>query len=77
MDKHLEDSSSGFLVGDRLTIADIACWGWVSSACACSRYWIPFLLIYPFANVVRDAPTENSFALQRKMMLYTADMICT
>lgn len=26
----LEKSTSGFLVGDRLTIADIACWGWVA-----------------------------------------------
>jgi glutathione S-transferase len=31
MDTHLGKSSHGFLVGDRLTIADIACWGWVSS----------------------------------------------
>lgn len=32
LDKHLSTSKSGFLVGDRLTIADIANWGWVSSA---------------------------------------------
>ncbi|KAK9413196.1 putative Glutathione S-transferase [Seiridium unicorne] len=32
MSKQLEASTSGFLVGDRLTIADIACWGWVASA---------------------------------------------
>lgn len=32
MDTHLEKSSSGFLVGDRLTIADIASWGWVASS---------------------------------------------
>lgn len=31
MDKQLSKSKSGFLVGDRLTIADIACIGWVSS----------------------------------------------
>ncbi|KAK4078824.1 hypothetical protein PCL_04502 [Purpureocillium lilacinum] len=31
METHLSKSSHGFLVGDRLTIADIACWGWVSS----------------------------------------------
>lgn len=32
MDTHLKNSPSGFLVGDRLTIADISCWGWVASA---------------------------------------------
>ncbi|KAH8664177.1 glutathione S-transferase [Xylariales sp. PMI_506] len=32
MDTQLKASSSGFLVGDRLTIADISCWGWVASA---------------------------------------------
>lgn len=32
LDTALEKSKSGFLVGDRLTIADISCWGWVASA---------------------------------------------
>lgn len=31
LERHLTKSSHGFLVGDRLTIADIACWGWVSA----------------------------------------------
>ena len=31
MDTHLGQSTHGFLVGDRVTIADIACWGWVAS----------------------------------------------
>lgn len=31
MDDHLAKSPHGFLVGDRVTIADISCWGWVSS----------------------------------------------
>lgn len=30
LDTQLEKSSSGFLVGDKLTIADIASWGWVA-----------------------------------------------
>jgi glutathione S-transferase len=29
LDTHLEKSTSGYLVGDRCTIADIAHWGWV------------------------------------------------
>ncbi|KAH6986710.1 thioredoxin-like protein [Ilyonectria destructans] len=32
MDTHLAKSTSGFLVGDRVTIADISCWGWVAAA---------------------------------------------
>jgi glutathione S-transferase len=32
LDKHLATSASGYLVGDKCTIADIAHWGWVASA---------------------------------------------
>jgi len=32
LDKHLSTSTSGYLVGDRCTIADIAHWGWVAAA---------------------------------------------
>ncbi|KAH6638681.1 glutathione S-transferase [Truncatella angustata] len=32
LSKQLETSTSGYLVGDRLTIADIACFGWVSAS---------------------------------------------
>lgn len=32
MDTALAASKSGFLVGDRCTIADMSCWGWVSAA---------------------------------------------
>ncbi|RAL64993.1 hypothetical protein DID88_001583 [Monilinia fructigena] len=32
LNAHLEKSTSGYLVGDRCTIADIAHWGWVTSA---------------------------------------------
>ncbi|KAJ5988094.1 glutathione S-transferase II [Penicillium waksmanii] len=31
LENHLAKSSHGLLVGDRVTIADIACWGWISS----------------------------------------------
>ena len=31
LDDHLAKSTSGFLVGDRLTIADISCWPWIAS----------------------------------------------
>lgn len=32
LDEHLSKSKSGYLVGDRVTIADISHWGWVASA---------------------------------------------
>ncbi|KAI9796961.1 MAG: hypothetical protein M1833_005907 [Piccolia ochrophora] len=32
LDTHLKSSSSGYLVGDRCTIADIAHWGWIVGA---------------------------------------------
>ena len=32
LDKHLNDSKSDYLVGNKCTIADIAHWGWVASA---------------------------------------------
>ena len=32
LDKHLATSTSGYLVGDKCTIADIAHWGWVTAA---------------------------------------------
>ncbi|KAK0651724.1 glutathione S-transferase [Cercophora newfieldiana] len=31
METQLAKSTSGFLVGDKMTIADIACWGWTNS----------------------------------------------
>ncbi|AEO56742.1 hypothetical protein MYCTH_2301985 [Thermothelomyces thermophilus ATCC 42464] len=34
LDKQLSQSTSGYIVGDRCTIADIACWGWVAAG-----YW--------------------------------------
>lgn len=42
LDTHLASSTSGFIVGDRVTIADISIWGWVSSA---SMSRPPFLTI--------------------------------
>jgi glutathione S-transferase len=32
LDDHLKTSTSGYLVGDRCTIADIAHWGWISAS---------------------------------------------
>jgi glutathione S-transferase len=35
MDEHLSKSKPGYLVGDKCTIADLACWGWVAAGCEC------------------------------------------
>lgn len=32
LDKHLSESKSGYLVGNKCTIADIAHWGWIAAA---------------------------------------------
>lgn len=32
METQLNETKSGFLVGDRCTIADISCWGWVAAS---------------------------------------------
>lgn len=32
LNKQLENSTSGYLVGDKCTIADIAHWGWIVSS---------------------------------------------
>jgi glutathione S-transferase len=32
METQLAKSTSGYLVGDKCTIADIACWGWVAAS---------------------------------------------
>lgn len=33
METQLSKSKSGYLVGDKCTVADLACWGWVAAAC--------------------------------------------
>ena len=32
LDTHLQKSPWGYIVGDRVTIADISCWGWAAAA---------------------------------------------
>ncbi|KAK7724941.1 Glutathione S-transferase 2 [Diaporthe eres] len=68
LDTALEKSKSGFLVGDRLTIADISCWGWVASAkwsgIDINEYpnlkkWLYKLLERPGFEKGRNVPTEH------------------
>lgn len=46
MESQLAKSSSGFLVGDRLTIADVAAWGWVASHGNFSPSAVDFISIF-------------------------------
>lgn len=68
LDTALEKSKSGFLVGDRLTIADISCWGWVASAkwsgidineYPSLKKWLYKLLERPGFEKGRNVPTEH------------------
>lgn len=47
MDTTLAQNPSGFLVGDRVTIADMACWGWVASASKSSLCYPHTLIATP------------------------------
>ncbi|KAL2130742.1 hypothetical protein VTI74DRAFT_6006 [Chaetomium olivicolor] len=50
METQLSKSTSGYLVGDKCTIADIACWGWVASS-----YWAGISLDeFPLVNAWLD-----------------------
>lgn len=49
LDTALAKSKSGFLVGDRLTIADVSCWGWVASA---SKFRPPPPFDFPIVSIL-------------------------
>jgi glutathione S-transferase len=68
LDTHLEKSASGFIVGDRLTIADIAIWGWASAAkwagvnideFPAVKAWVYRLLERPGFEKGRHVPSEH------------------
>ncbi|KAI5468025.1 glutathione S-transferase [Mariannaea sp. PMI_226] len=68
MDTHLASAPSGFLVGDKLTIADISCWGWVAahkwSGVDIEEFpnlkkWLYKLLERPGFEAGRNVPTPH------------------
>ncbi|KAL2759188.1 hypothetical protein ACRALDRAFT_1069283 [Sodiomyces alcalophilus JCM 7366] len=76
LDTHLQKSSSGYLVGDRVTVADIACWGWVASAAWCGvdidefpnlKTWLHKLLERPGFEKGRHVPDRHTAFDQAKM----------
>ncbi|PSS00743.1 glutathione S-transferase [Coniella lustricola] len=69
LDTALAKSESGFLVGDRVTIADISSWGWVSSAKWAGvdidefpnlKTWLYKLLERPGFEKGRHNPTKHT-----------------
>ncbi|KAJ0117147.1 hypothetical protein N8I77_009008 [Diaporthe amygdali] len=68
LDTELAKSKSGFIVGDRLTIADISSWGWVAGAKWSGvdidefphlKAWVYKLLERPGFEKGRHVPTEH------------------
>lgn len=76
MDTALAKSPSGYLVGDRVTIADISCWGWVASSKWAGvdieefpnlKKWMYTLLERPGFEAGRHVPTPHTAFEQLKM----------
>ncbi|KAI1438252.1 glutathione S-transferase [Xylaria sp. CBS 124048] len=76
MEAALKKSTSGYLVGDRCTIADIACWGWV----AAGRYsgvdpqdfpvlneWVLRMLQRPGVEKGRHVPKKHGYEANQKL----------
>lgn len=69
MDTALAKSTSGFLVGDRCTVADISCWGWVAAHKWAGvdidefphlKKWLFTLLERPGFEKGRNVPTRHT-----------------
>jgi glutathione S-transferase len=69
LDTHLGQTSSGYVVGDKVTIADVSIWGWVASAkwagVDLSEFphlekWLYKLLERPGFEAGRHVPTHHT-----------------
>ncbi|RYP42357.1 hypothetical protein DL767_000279 [Monosporascus sp. MG133] len=69
METQLKGSTSGYLVGDRCTIADIACWGWVAAARWAGvdmaefpvlNEWVKRMLARPGVEKGRHVPSRHT-----------------
>ncbi|RYO79686.1 hypothetical protein DL766_008417 [Monosporascus sp. MC13-8B] len=69
METQLKSSTSGYLVGDRCTIADIACWGWVAAARWAGvdmaefpvlNEWVKRMLARPGVEKGRHVPSRHT-----------------
>ncbi|KAK6072961.1 glutathione S-transferase [Seiridium cupressi] len=76
MDTALESSKSGYLVGDKCTLADLASWGWVAAAAGSGvdisefpalKKWRDLLLTRPGLEKGRHVPSPHKSLDQEKM----------
>ncbi|ROT35541.1 glutathione S-transferase GstA [Sodiomyces alkalinus F11] len=76
LDTHLQNSPSGYIVGDRVTVADISCWGWVASAhwsgidieeFPTLKTWLYKLLERPGFEKGRHVPDRHTAFEQKKL----------
>ncbi|KAI1131203.1 glutathione S-transferase [Nemania abortiva] len=76
MEETLAKSTSGYLVGDRCTIADIACWGWVSvgrqsgvdpKQFPALNEWVLRMLKRPGVEKGRHVPTKHIYESIQEM----------
>ncbi|KAI0150260.1 glutathione S-transferase [Xylariaceae sp. FL1272] len=70
MEDILKTSKSGYLVGDKCTIADIACWGWVAGAKVSGvdidefpvlNEWVQRMLKRPGVEKGRHVPSKHQY----------------
>ncbi|KAI1486869.1 glutathione S-transferase GstA [Biscogniauxia mediterranea] len=76
LDTHLQSSTSGYIVGDRCTIADISCWGWVAAAKGSGvdinefptlAEWVQRMLKRPGVEKGRHVPSKHNYEEQQTM----------
>ncbi|KAI1821972.1 glutathione S-transferase [Xylaria intraflava] len=76
LDTALKTSTSGYLVGDRCTIADIASWGWVTSGRASGvdpkefpalEEWLQRLLKRPGVEKGRHVPSKHNYEANQEL----------
>ncbi|KAM0354221.1 hypothetical protein ACHAPU_001259 [Fusarium lateritium] len=76
LDTHLAEQSSGYIVGDKVTVADISIWGWVAAAkwagVDLSEFpnlekWLYKLLERPGFEAGRHVPTKHTAFETNKM----------
>ncbi|KAG7289434.1 hypothetical protein NEMBOFW57_005805 [Staphylotrichum longicolle] len=66
LDTQLSKSTSGYIVGDKCTIADISCWGWVAAGCISLdefphlSAWIDKIVARPGSEKGRHVPKPHT-----------------
>ncbi|KAL2259517.1 hypothetical protein VTK26DRAFT_6785 [Humicola hyalothermophila] len=69
METQLSKSKSGYLVGDKCTIADLACWGWVAASAWCGikldefphlNAWVDRIVARPGSEKGRHVPSRHT-----------------